>query len=173
MDDIASDAGVSVATAYGHYSKDTLIGHVYAPLIAPLVTKAQAEIDGAEDPTRALSRHVRDLMRVAYQNHNLSIALLHALQSRSLLSGGPPRAGDMSDVRNLVPAPKPMADLIEYGQRSRVFVGYPSAMDIATYHTNAAFLQLVTRPRRRHTVATRVVLSQLIPAVQLADSSTD
>lgn len=173
MEDIARDAGVSIATAYGHYSKDTLIGHVYAPLLEPLIDQAENDVSTGQDPGRALTRHVKDLMQIVYQNRNLSIALLHALEFRALTGGGPPRSGDMSDVRILVPAPQPMTRLIEYGQRAGAFTAYPAANDVAIYHTNAAFLQLVTRPRQGHRVAARVVLSQLIPALRSARPAVD
>ena len=69
VEDIASAAGVSNATAYNHFpSKHALIGHVYAPLVQTLRTQAYRDIATGRPVVPALIDHLRALVRIAWSN---------------------------------------------------------------------------------------------------------
>lgn len=163
MEDVARDAGVGAATAYSHFTKQTLIGHIYAPLLQPLLEHTAADIELGLDPGVCLRRHVHDLSRTARRHRNLTIALITAVQEHTLGIGSEPRPGDLDDVRVIVPVPKPMIDLIRYGQRAGHFADSPRAAEVGSYHTNALMLRVVTRPTESAPATARMVLSQLLP----------
>ncbi|MFI6165476.1 TetR/AcrR family transcriptional regulator [Nocardia sp. NPDC051052] len=170
VEDIARDAGVSVATAFNHFNKQALLGHVYAPLFEPLLAGATADIEHETDPTEALTRHVREFAAICRKHQTLTVALLAAVLEQTVSVSGPSAIGDESDVRNIVPLPKPMIDLIAYGQRAHRFRSYPSSSDAGVYHTNALVLRVMTRPKESASTTATLVLSQMLPAL-LTDSA--
>lgn len=165
MEDVAHDAMVSTASAYNHFSKQTLIGYVYAPLFRPLLDHAAADIAADRDPVDSITRHVDELAEIACRHRNLTIALLRAVQDRTLVTAQTSRADDRDDVRVIVPAPRPMAQLADYGRRVGRFSFSLSADELASYHTNAALLHLLTRPGQTAAESAHIILSQLLPAV--------
>lgn len=166
MEDIASDAGVGVATAFTHFTKQSLLGHAYAPLVAGLLDRARSDIAGGRDPVTALSRHVHDLARLGRSEHHLTRAVLVCVLDQALTAGGPPDPGDENDIRIIVPMPAPMIELITYGQRAGTFRPGLPAREVGSYHTNAMLLQLtVTRPHEPAGEVAAMVLDQLLPAL--------
>lgn len=165
VEDIARDAGVGVATAFTHFNKQTLIAHVYAPLIDGLIDKVEAELVAGKDPQETLVRQVRRLVTVCRKNHQLTLALLAAVHEQTVASAGPPLPGDDDDVRNIARVPTTLMLPIEYGQRAGVFVATPTAVDFANYHANALFLRTITRPNESINKTTDLVLRFLLPAL--------
>ncbi|WP_169801681.1 TetR/AcrR family transcriptional regulator [Millisia brevis] len=166
VEDIARDAGVGVATAFTHFNKQTLLAHVYAPLVNGLIDKAESELVAGKPPEEVLVRQVRRFATMCRKNQPLTFALVAAVHEQTVSSEGPPRSGDDADVRNIVRIPAILQMPIEYGQRSGEFAATPPAADIATYHANALLLRTVTRPGESVNKATEIVLSQLLPALQ-------
>lgn len=167
MEDIARDAGVSTATAFSHFTKQSLLGHAYAPLLTGLLDSARSDIANERDPERALSRHVHDLAALCRSQLKLTKALLICVLDQALMTDGPPRPGDPDDVRLIVPMPAPMIDLIAYGQRTGSFRPELSAREVGVYHTNAMLLRLtVARPSEPAAPVVATVLGQLLPALR-------
>lgn len=168
VEDIAHAASVGVATAFTHFTKPSLLGYAYAPLMAPLIDCARADIAAGRDPVKALSRHVRDITRLYRAHENLTNALVVAVHEQSLKANGPPDPDDPNDVRAIVPMPAPMIELIAYGQRIKAFRPKPPAPDVGTYHTNALTILALSRPDRSADDVATMVLSQLLPGLLAA-----
>ncbi|WP_019931254.1 TetR/AcrR family transcriptional regulator [Nocardia sp. BMG111209] len=168
VEDIAHEAGVSVATAFNHFSKQTLLGHVYAPLFEPMLTAARSDIDTGTDPVEALERHIRALTAVCRRHQTLTVALLAAVQEQTIAAAGAAAEADDGDVRNIVPFPRPLAELIDYGQRAGRFRPEPASADVAVYHINALMLRIMTRPGESADATAELVLGQLLPPLLIA-----
>lgn len=82
VEDVAKLAGVSAPTAYNHYkTKDDLMAAVSERFMQPLMDKAIADIDAERDSTEAITRHVRDLTKMANDNLRLTANLVRAAGS--------------------------------------------------------------------------------------------
>lgn len=163
VEDIAADAGVGSATAFNHFDKQTLLGHAYATLIEPLTTRAADDITTGRPPTAALTRHVHDLARIGRRHQNLTTALLHAVIEQADATAGPPAIDDPNDLRNIVPLPAPMSDLIQHGHDMGEFQLPAPATEIAIYHTNALLLRIMFRPKESAKSTAELILAQLLP----------
>lgn len=167
VEDIAKDAGVSAATAFNHFSKHSLLGQAYAPLFAPLVVAARTDIASETDPFDALNRHVRELSTLGRFHETLTAALLAAVLEQTINANGPATPDDANDVRNIVPLPAPMIDLIDYGQRAGRFRDDQPSVQIGAYHTNGLMLRLLTRSGESAEETAEFILGQLIPPLVL------
>jgi AcrR family transcriptional regulator len=165
VEDVAKDAGVGVATAFSHFSKQSLLAHAYRPIVEPLIERAREDVERARDPLESLTRHVRELAQVGRQHQKLTVSLLAAVQEQTISVGGPPKPDDDSDVRSIVPLPEPMIELIAYGQRTGTFRPTPPSADVGSYHTNALLLRIMTRPHEAASDTADLVLSQMLPAL--------
>ena len=91
VEDIASAAGVSNATAYNHFpTKHALIGHVYAPLLRNLRTQAYRDITAGRPIVPALTDHLRALVRISWRHRGLTAALSAGIADYAD-QGRPPR----------------------------------------------------------------------------------
>ena len=172
VEDVAKDAGVGVATAFSHFSKQALLGHAYRPILEPLIERAREDVARERDPIEALTRHVRELAQLGRQHQNLTVSLLAAVQEQTISVGGPPEPDDLSDVRIIVPLPQSMIELIAYGQRTGTFRPSPPSADVGAYHTNALLLRIMTRPQESASATAGLVLSQMLPALTNVTSAT-
>ena len=161
VEDIAQQAGVSVATAFNHFSKHSLIGQVYLPLFEPLRAAALTDIEAGVDPLTALRRHVTDLSVLGRENQMLTNALLAAVFEQS--AGNKP--DEANDARLIVPIPEPMIRIIAYGQEQGRFTEHPTSVEIGVFHSNAMMLHIYTKSNERAAATAKLVLSQLEPAV--------
>jgi AcrR family transcriptional regulator len=148
MEDIAATAGVSPASAYNHFaSKHTLIGHVYAPLVAALVAQADRDRETGRPLRAALTDQVRALTRMTFRNRGLTAALWFAINDYAVgRPAGPFDPEDPDDPRVLVPVPDTVRGLIGDGQSSGEFRRYPQADDVAAVVTNLLLIRSVNRP---------------------------
>ena len=120
VEDIASAAGVSNATAYNHFpSKHALIGHVYAPLVQTLRTQAYRDIAAGRPVVPALIDHLRALVRIAWRNRGLTAALSAGIADYSIKVGRPADPHDENDPRVLAPIGDVAIELIARGQQVR------------------------------------------------------
>lgn len=165
VEDVAKAANVAVATAFNHFSKQSLLGHAYTPLFAPVLAKAAADIAKQTDPVEAVTRHIHYLATVAAANRRLTTALVAAVNEQAIAANRPPAPDDLGDVRSIVPLPAPLIDLVAYGQAAGVFHPKPPAAEVAVYHTNALALLILTRSDKSAKQIADIVLSQLLPAL--------
>ncbi|GAY11711.1 TetR/AcrR family transcriptional regulator [Pseudonocardia sp. N23] len=120
IEDVATTAGVSPATAYNHFpAKHALIAEVYAPLIAPLVaTEAARAANGDDDadPATLVVEQIRALARVCVRNRGLTAAYWAAVQDYEVRVAAPPDPDDEQDPRTIAPVAEVLHDLVERGQ---------------------------------------------------------
>jgi AcrR family transcriptional regulator len=171
IEDVAKDAGVGVATAFSHFSKQSLLGHAYRPIVEPLLQRATEDVVHKRDPVEALTRHVNELAQIGREHQKLTISLLAAVQEQTISVGGQPRPDDLSDVRSIVPLTKPMIELIAHGQRTGTFRPDPPSADVGAYHTNALLLRIMTRPQESASDTAELVISQMLPGLMSVASA--
>lgn len=169
MEDIARLAGVRTATAYNCFpgGKRELVGHVYAPLVDPLVTAAEAGVAAGVDPIQAITEHVRAAARVARQELALTISLIAAVTDQ-VVRVGRPAVPDPTDVRLLVRWTTSLNLLVAYGQNRGVFRDFPAAEDVASYHINALLQRVISRRDESAEETAAIVLSQLLPSLRIS-----
>src|SRR5919112_5153755 len=119
VEDIASAAGVSNATAYNHFpTKHVLIGHVYAPLLRNLRTQAYRDITAGRPVVPALLDHMRALVRISWRHRGLTAALSAGIAEYAVKVGRPAEPNDENDPRVLAPVGEVVCELIARGQRT-------------------------------------------------------
>lgn len=147
MEDIAQAAGVSAATAYNHFpTKHALLGHVYQPLVRPLIVQAQRDITAGRSMVAAVEDQVRGLCRVTDRYLKLTAAFWSAVQEYTIRVGGPADPDDEDDPRTLAPIPQALNLLVTHGQRSGELRAYPPAPEISSMVVNLLLLRSVNRP---------------------------
>jgi AcrR family transcriptional regulator len=138
IEDVASNAGVSSATAYNHFpAKHALIAEVFAPLIAPLVAACRAAAaDAARSDTPpaevvgALVTQIRALTRIGVRNRGITAAYWAATQDYTVRVGALPDPSDEQDPRVIAPVVDVLLDLVENGQRSGALRTLPPAAQL-------------------------------------------
>jgi AcrR family transcriptional regulator len=147
VEDIASAAGVSNATAYNHFpSKHALIGQVYAPLLQTLRTQAYRDIATGRAVVPALVDHLRALVRVAWRNRGLTAALSAGIADYAVKVGRPADPHDENDPRVLAPIGDVTIELITRGQQSGELRPWPPAEEIGMTIVNLLLIRAVGRP---------------------------
>jgi AcrR family transcriptional regulator len=147
MEDVAQAAGVSAATAYNHFpTKHALLGHVYGPLVRPLLVQARRDIETGRPMVTALEDQLRALCRITGRYRRLTAAHWSAVQEYTIRVEGPPHPDDEVDPRTLAPIPEALRLLIEHGQATGELRDYPPAGDISTLVVNLLLLRSINRP---------------------------
>jgi AcrR family transcriptional regulator len=147
MEDVAAAAGVSAATAYNHFpSKHVLIGHVYGPLIRPLITQAQRDLATGRPVVDALRDQVSALARISYRYRRITASFWSAVQEYTIRVAGPPGPADDLDPRTLAPVPDTIRALLEHGQRTGELRAFPSAVEVSGMIVNLLLLRSINRP---------------------------
>jgi AcrR family transcriptional regulator len=177
VEDIASAAGVSNATAYNHFpSKHALIGHVYAPLVQTLRTQAYRDIATGRPVVPALIDHLRALVRVAWRNRGLTAALSAGIADYAVKVGRPADPHDENDPRVLAPVADVAIELIARGQQSGELRSWPPAEEIGTMIINLLLLRAIGRPHDPPELTAELMLTLLFGALRperLADAGPD
>jgi AcrR family transcriptional regulator len=163
IEDVAAAAGVSAATAYNHFpSKHSLVGHVFAPLVTPLVVQAEQDASEGRPVVDALEDQVRALARLTYRHRGLTAAFFCAVQDYTIRTGGAAQPEDEVDPRTLVPLPDAVRTLVEHGQRSGELRGYPSADDVGRIVVNLLLTRAVTQPDEPPDVRAELLLTVIV-----------
>jgi AcrR family transcriptional regulator len=146
MEDVAASAGVSAATAYNHFpSKHALVGHIYGPMVRPLLVQAERDLAAGRSVIDALRDQVRALSRISYRNRRLTAAFWSAVQEYTIKVTGPPEPGDELDPRVVAPLPDTIRYLIEQGQRTGELRDFPSAVEVSGMIINLLLLRSINR----------------------------
>lgn len=162
IEDIAAAAGVSAATAYNHFpSKHSLIGHVYGPLLRPLLVQARRDVGSTRPVVDALEDQVRALARTTSRHRELTAAFYCAVQDYTIRVGGPPDPDDEIDPRTLVPMPDAVQMLVAAGQERGQLRRFPGAAEISSLVVNMLLLRAVNRPGEPADVGAELALTVL------------
>lgn len=163
IEDVAVAAGVSAATAYNHFpSKHSLVGHVFGPLVRPLVAQAHADVAAGRGVVEALEDQVRALARLTHRHQGLTASFFSAVQDYTIRVGGPAVPEDDVDPRTLVPMPDAIRVLVEHGQRTGELRDYPSADDVSRLAVNLLLTRAVTQPGEPPDSRAELVLTVLV-----------
>ncbi|WP_214365939.1 TetR family transcriptional regulator [Pseudonocardia sp. H11422] len=167
VEDVAAAAGVSSATAYNHFpSKHVLIGHVYAPLISPLVVQAERDRAADRPVVPALTDQIRALARTSWRHRGLTAAFCSAVQDYTIRAGGPPAPADDMDPRTVAPVPSTILGLIEHGQGTGQLHPYPPALEISGAVVNLLLLRAINRPHEPHEHTAELLLTVLFGSLR-------
>ena len=177
VEDIASAAGVSNATAYNHFpSKHALIGHVYAPLVQTLRTQAYRDIAAGRPVVPALIDHVRALVRIAWRNRGLTAALSAGIADYAVKVERPADPHDENDPRVVAPVADVAIELISRGQQSGELRSWPPADEVGTMIINLLLLRAVGRPHDPPELIAELLQTLLLGALRpelLSDAGPD
>lgn len=132
MEDIATRAGVSAATAYNHFpSKQALVGQVFAPMLAPPLAQARRDVAAGRPVVEALQYQVRALTEILFQHRRLAAAFWAAVQDYTIRVAGPAQPDDELDPLVQAPLAESIRILIDHGQRTGQLRAYPPAVDLS------------------------------------------
>jgi len=167
IEDIAAAAGVSVATAYNHFpSKHSLIGHVYAPLVHPLLVQAERDVAAARPVVAALEDQVRALARTTSRHSELTASFFAAVQDYTIRVEGPSDPDDEIDPRLLAPVPDAIRILVEQGQRTGELRSFPAASDVSALVVNVMLTRAMNRPDEPVDARAELLLTVLFGALR-------
>jgi len=177
VEDIASAAGVSNATAYNHFpSKHALIGHVYAPLLSALRTQARLDIESGRPVVPALIDHLRALVRISWVHRGLTAALSAGIADYAVKVGGPADPRDENDPRVLAPMAAVTIELITRGQVTGELRPWPPADEIGTMVVDLLLVRAVGRPHDPPELTAELMLTLLFGSLRpelLVDAGPD
>ena len=177
VEDIASAAGVSNATAYNHFpTKHVLIGHVYAPLLRHLRIQAYRDITAGRASVPAITDHLRALVRISWRHRGLTAALSAGIAEYAVRTGRPADPHDENDPRVLAPVGEVLRELIARGQRTGELRAWPSADDLGTMLVDLMLIRAVGRPHDPPELTAELMLTLLFGALRpelLADAGPD
>jgi AcrR family transcriptional regulator len=167
VEDIASAAGVSSATAYNHFpTKHVLIAHVYAPLLRSLRTQAYRDITAGRPSVPALTDHLRALVRISWRHRGLTAALAAAIADYAVKVGRPPDPHDENDPRVLAPVGEVLVELIRRGQQAGELRVWPPAEEIGTMLADLLLVRAVGRQHDPPEVTAELMLTLLFGALR-------
>jgi AcrR family transcriptional regulator len=160
MEDIAAAAGVSAATAYNHFpTKHTLLGHVYGPLVHPLIRQADLDIAAGRSMIDALKDQVRALAWTGARHRRLTAAFWSAAQEYTVRVEGPPDPDDEDDPRTIAPVPESVYRLITHGQATGELRAFPPALEISGMLVNLLLLRSVNKPHETAEMSAEMLLT--------------
>jgi len=167
VEDIASAAGVSSATAYNHFpTKHVLIGHVYAPLLRNLRTQAYRDITAGRPIVPALIDHLRALVRISWRHRGLTAALAAGTADYAIKVGRPADPNDENDPRVLAPVGEVVTELIQRGQRTGELRPWPPAAEIGPMLVDLLLVRAVGRQHDPPEVTAELMLTLLFGALR-------
>jgi AcrR family transcriptional regulator len=177
MEDVAAAAGVSAATAYNHFpSKHALVGHIYGPMVRPLLVEADRDLKSGRSVIDALSDQIRALSRISNRNRRLTSAFWSAVQEYTIKVAGPPQPGDELDPRIVAPLPDTIRFLIEQGQRTGELRDFPSAIEVSGMIINLLLLRSINRAEEPAEVTAELlqtVMFGILRPEMLTDAGTN
>lgn len=166
VEDVAAAAGVSPASAYNHFpTKHALVGHVFKPLITPLVGQAERDRAAGLPIVEALRDQVMALARLCHRHHGLTRAFVSAAQDYAARSGTNDPT-DENDPRTLAPVPDCLRELVATGQRAGELRAYPAATEISGQVANLLLWRVMNRPTEPARETAELMLTVLFGALR-------
>jgi AcrR family transcriptional regulator len=163
MEDVAATAGVSVATAYNHFSsKSSLIGEVFAPHAATLLEQAENDIAAGRAVVAALCDQVDALARLSYHHRGLTSAFTAAVLEYTIRTGRTPDPDDDQDPRTLAPLPAALTRLVAHGQDTGVLAPDPPAGEVAAATVNLLLVRSLNHPDEPPAATARLLRTVLL-----------
>lgn len=178
MEDIATRAGVSVATAYNYFpSKDMLPGECLGPLFDDLGEGVRHDLNAEADPESAISRHLHDTVRLLQRNRRLVIAFMTAyLAHEDVDTVGfnlAETADRAHDLRAWTSLTRPLADLFnklaglnEFDVSESATTTSADNYAISEFYTKALVMRAIDHPTESADQTAAFVLGELLPAVK-------
>jgi AcrR family transcriptional regulator len=166
MEDIATRAGVSAATAYNHFpSKQALVGQVFAPLLAPPLAQARRDIAADRPAIEALQDQVRALTEISFRHRRLAAAFWAAVQDYTIRVAGPARPDDELDPLVQAPLAESIRLLIDHGQRTGQLRTYPPATDLSRLVVALMLVRCVDIGQHSPAATSELLLTVLVGAL--------
>lgn len=166
MEDIATAAGVSAATAHDHFpSTHALLGHLRPPLVRNLVVQAELDILAGRPVVESLHAQVTTLGRSSSRSRGPTTALWSAVQDYTIRVAGPPADDDQQDPRTPAPVPPALRLLIEHGQGTGRLRAFPSASDMTGIIVNLVLVRSIDRPNEAPAVTVELLLTVISGAL--------
>lgn len=167
MEDIATAAGVSPATAYNHFAtKHALIGEVFAPHVATLLTQAEQDIAGGRPVVDALCDQINALARLSWYHRGLTAAFTAAALEYAIRTGRTPDPADEADPRTIAPIPQALSRLVEHGQATGQLRPYPPAAEISGMIVNLLLVRSLNRREEPPEVTAELLRIMLFGALR-------
>lgn len=166
VEDVAITAGVSAASAYNHFpSKHALVGHVFAPLVRPLITQAALDLAAGRPVVEALKDQVHALARVGWRHRGLMTAFNSAVWDYQARVAGPADPDDELDPRVLAPVPESLRGLIARGQATGELRPFPPAPEISNIVVNLLLIRIANRADESPQYTAEILMTVLFGAV--------
>jgi AcrR family transcriptional regulator len=179
MEDIATRAGVSVATAYNYFpSKDMLPGECLGPLFDDLDEGVRHDLNAETDPESAISRHLHDTVRLLQRNRRLVIAFMTAYLAHEgtgadygfNLANTADLAHDLGVWTKLT---KPLANLLsnhaglnKFDVSERATTTSADNYNVSEFYTKALVMRAIGHPTESADQIATFVLKQLLPTAK-------
>lgn len=176
MEDIATRAGVSVATAYNYFpSKDVLPGECLGPLLDDLDEGVRHDLSTEADPESAISRHLHNTVRLLQRNRRLVVAFMTAYLAHEdtdtvgfNLAETTDRAHDLrvwaSLTRPLANLLNKLAGLYEFDVSESAMSTSADNYDVSEFYIKALVMRTIGHPTESADQIAAFVLKQLPPA---------
>ena len=168
MEDIATAAGVSSATAYNHFpTKHAIVGAAYEPVLRDVTLRVPHAGAGSGTAVELLSTVVHDAAVAARARTNLTVAFTSAVQEAAALREGRPLdPEDPNDPRSYVQLPAAVAQLVTEAQRTGELRAFPPGPEIGANMMNLLVLRVMNRREESPAATAEVILTLLLGALK-------
>jgi AcrR family transcriptional regulator len=168
MEDIATAAGVSSATAYNHFpTKHAIVGAAYEPVLSDVTLRLEQAGAGSGTTVELLCTVIRDAAVAARARTNLTVAFTSAVQEAAALREGRPLdPEDPNDPRSYVQLPAAVARVVTDAQRTGELRAFPDGREVAASMMNLLLLRVMNRRAESPATTAEVVLTLLFGALK-------
>lgn len=168
VEDIATAAGVSSATAYNHFpTKHAIVGAVYEPVLSAVTLRVEQAHTDDRTAVELLGIAIRGTAEAARSRTNLTVAFVSAVQEAAALRGGePPDPLDQNDPRSYVPLPAVISRVITDAQKKGELRAFPDGREVGATMINLLLLRVMNRREESAAMTAEVVLTLLLGALK-------
>ena len=168
MEDIATAAEVSSATAYNHFpTKHAMAGAAYEPVLGPVALRVEQARTEHPPAVELLRLAIAGTAEAARARTSLTVAFVSAVQEAAALRGGGPLdPKDRNDPRSYVPLPGIVAGVISDAQCAGDLRRFPPGEEIGATMINLLLLRVMNRRQESAAVTAEIVLTFLLGALR-------